>query len=114
MAKNTKKSTTGTNKKTASSKKSAAQLSEDHWSKRRSKPRDTSKKIFPAEIDTTNMVSKPRARKEINYRDLQLGRSLKKVNRESANVLEKRQANPTKKITKQSKTTSSKKSSSKK
>ena len=101
-----------TTKKTET-KKSAEPLSEDHWSNRRSKPRDVGKKIESAEIKEANMVSKPRARKEINYRDLNLGRKAKKVQRTSANVLEKRQSNPTKRITKQKKTTATKKNTKK-
>jgi hypothetical protein len=104
MARATKKDSGSTKKDTKS---------EDHWSNRMSKASDKSKRIPKMEIDPAHIVNGTRKRKEINYRDLQLGRELKKVKRDSANVLEKRQSKPTK-IQKTRKTTTAKQAAAKK
>ena len=87
---------------------------EDHWSNRRSKPKDEGKKIAPEskEIDKKNIVTGTRKRSNVNYKDLQLGRKVKKIARASNNCLEKRQTSKIEKKSKRSRATS--KSSTKK
>jgi hypothetical protein len=83
------------NKKAASTKKKSSKeiKSEDHWSKRRSKTRDATKKFNQAamDIDRGNIITGTRKRSNVNYRDVQLGREITAVKRTSKNKLESRQ-----------------------
>ncbi|KAF0981663.1 hypothetical protein FDP41_012320 [Naegleria fowleri] len=64
----------------------------DHWSQRRSKEVDRTKRSCnePTKIDESNIISTPRPRKNIDYKAVQLKGEIKMVKRNTSNTYDKR------------------------
>ena len=87
-------------------------LDTSHWSNRRSTEVDRNKRscVEPGKIDTANVITTPRARKNINYKTVQLKGEVQMVKRNTANTYEKRS---TTKIEKKKKAPATKKTTKK-